>query len=118
MVYTKDEVIEGFELTFDPGDKLNASLYLGVRPDGLTPARIDDAITALRENQLWSDEHPRVVRDDQKQAYKDQLDFVEAFSYDDGSILIARFDHPQYPSDTGRWRALMMFFNSTYSRDR
>lgn len=102
--YDKERVIDGHRLTFDPGDAANGSLYLCHAP-GAAPETVMGRVAALRAAGLWSDAEPKHVAEDQRQAYKDQLELVAARRYETaaGPLLIARFDHPRYPSDADRW---------------
>jgi hypothetical protein len=90
-------------MTFDPGDKDNSSLYLCTPiQGGISP---DIMIAKLREEGLWSASDPKQVRDDQKGAYKTQLQFTEAREYliDGQPIVLLRCDHPKFPSVSARW---------------
>lgn len=110
---TKESIIDEHVLAFDPGDKRNGSLYLGSPAAG--GFDVAAAIDALRGAGLWSAGASKTVADDQKQAYKDQLQFVEAVVYDAG-FLLARFDHPKFPSDAARWREWLAFFDARHAR--
>lgn len=112
-------IVDSYDLTFDPGDKLNGSLYLcSVR--GAGAAGVAAPLAALREAGLWSGDAHKTVPDEQRQAYKDGLQFVEACSYylDDGHFVIARFDHPKYPSDAGRFSAWAACLEANHARVR
>ncbi len=111
-MFTKNEIIEQYSLTFDPGDKRNGSLYIGYKREGDFDLTL--LIAALRAENIWSADAFKQVADEHRAAYKEQLDFVEAFSYkiDGATLLIARFDHPQYPSDEERWQAWVQFFDA------
>jgi hypothetical protein len=94
-------------LTYDPGDKTNGSLYL-CDPSGGTQAQaVEQGIVLLRRQSLWSATAPKQVRDDQRQAYADQLVFVEAMEVAVGGacLVIARCDHPKFPSSAERFAA-------------
>ena len=112
-------IVDDYDLAFDPGDKLNGSLYL-CTPRGSTATRPDGAIAALRAAGLWSDTPPKSVPDEQRQAYKDGLIFVAAIAYRAGAehLVIARFDHPKFPSDSKRWEAWVDFFDARQERAR
>jgi hypothetical protein len=114
---TNANVIDNHELTFDPGDPLNGSLYLCQGQDH-TSTGLDSVIAALRAAQLWSDDEPKRVPDEQRAAYKEQLQFVEAVTYSlpDGTLLIARFDHAKFPSDQSRWDSWKDAFDASYAR--
>jgi len=99
------DIIDHHDLAFDPGDPLNGSLYI-CRPLGEPRARHCDSLIAdLRAAGLWSTTEVKEVPDEHRDAYKQQLSFVEHIRYEiDGSeISIARFDHAKYPSDAKRW---------------
>ena len=114
----QDDFIDGHNLTFDPGDKLNGSLYLAEPFNTQSGICREEIISAMRSAQLWSDADPKQVPDGQRQAYKDQLELVDAIRYqtDQGQFSIARFDHPKFPSDDGRWSDWQRFFDARYTR--
>lgn len=112
---TIDEIIDHHVLTFDPGDKRNGSLYIGTPPGAGGNFDVAATLTAMRKAGLWSDSQPKTVPDEQRQAYKDQLKLVDAVEYDTG-FLVARFDHPKFPSDAARWEAWLAFFDERHSR--
>ena len=115
---TKESIIDKHELTFDPGDPQNGSLYLGEPRD--TASGLDRAalIAKLRAAGLWSDQPAKQVPDAHRQAYKDQLQFLEATCYRTahGHFLIARFDHSKFPSSATRWQAWQTFLDREYGR--
>jgi hypothetical protein len=90
-------------LTFDAGDPANGSLYLCSAP-GTAP---DAAVARLRGAGLWSSQPAKQVKDEQKPAYAAQMTFVEAAeaTLADGRIVLARFDHPKFPSSAERFAA-------------
>jgi len=96
-------LVDHTTMTFDPGDKVNGSLYL------CTPAQSSMSpgpmIAKFREAGLWSDSDPKQVRDGQKDAYKAQLKLVEAREYliDGQPIVLLRCDHQKFPSNPARW---------------
>lgn len=110
-------IVDGYDLAFDAGDARNGSLYLGTpRGGGASPA---PWIEALRAAGLWSSEAPKQVADAQRPAYKEGLAFREAVAYrlDDGAhLLLARFDHPKFPSDAERWRAWLALLDARLRR--
>lgn len=112
-------IVDGYDLCFDPGDPLNGSLYVcTVRGSG--DALAGRLVAALRAAGLWSDEPVKTVPDEQRAAYRDGLEFVEARAYADADthFLVARFDHPKFPSDAGRWAAWTACLESTHERIR
>lgn len=115
---SKAHVIDDHHLTFDSGDKRNGSLYIGTPLTGPAPLDLQVLLAALREAGLWSEVEPKQVADNQRQAYKDQLQLVDAKRYQtaQGSFMISRFDHPKFPSDEGRWIEWENFFDSRYKR--
>ncbi len=68
----QDDFIDGHNLTFDPGDKRNGSLYLAEPFNTQSGICREEIISAMRNAQLWSDADPKQVPDGQRQAYKDQ----------------------------------------------
>lgn len=107
-------LLDDYDLSFDPADKLNGSLYVCVPRGSAAPEAV---ITHLRTAGLWSTE-TRQVGDDQRQAYKDGLEFVAAiaFNSDPQPFVLARFDHPKFPSDAGRFDAWLDCLDSTHER--
>jgi len=115
--YSTASLVDDYDLTFDGGDKLNGSLYL-CTPRGT--AAPDNVIGGLRAGGLWSNQAWKQVGDEQRQAYKDGLVFVAAIAYRtaSGQLVIARFDHPRFPSDSRRWEAWVDHFDARYERVR
>ena len=114
---SKDALLDKYDLSFDVGDSLNGSLYL-CQLHG--PAGIDllPLCTKLCSAGLWSGQNPKRVEDGQRGAYRRELEFLEAiaFSIEGNNVVIARFDHPKYPSDATRWLAWVKFFDGNYAR--
>ena len=107
-------LIDNYDLHFDPGDKRNGSLYLcAARDDG----HIAAPLAMLRDQGLWSSQE-KTVADDQRQAYKDGLEFVAAVAYRDGAqhFVLGRFDHPKFPSDGERWTQWLECMDKAYER--
>lgn len=117
-VFDKESIIDGYTLSFDPGDKLNGSLYLGT--SRAQESAVDHAgiIASLREAGLWSDTDPRQIADEQREAYKAGLEFVAAirFATDEGEFIVTRFDNPQYPSSEPRWLAWLECLDGHFGR--
>ena len=109
---TKENIIDDYTLTFDPGDKLNGSLYIG--SDAQDDVQLLQLIAGMRQENIWSTVEFKQVPDEHRPAYKEQLDFVEAIQYETG-LFIARFDHPKYPSDAERWQAWKQFFAAQFA---
>ena len=111
-------LIDTHTLVFDPADKANGSLYLAIPSS--TPGTLDlpASLRALRSAGLWSAEPEKTVPDAHKPAYKEQMLFVEAVSYQcaGGVFTIARFDHPKFPSDAARWDAWKTHFDQHHPR--
>ena len=110
-------IVDHYDLRFDPADKANGSLYLCTPRGAPAPAA---ALAALRAAGLWSSEPEKSVPDEQRQAYKDGLEFVAAAAYraGDDHILLARFDHPKFPSDAARFAAWQALFDADHARLR
>lgn len=117
--FNSASVVDHYDLTFDGGDKRNGSLYLGT-PRGSSVTRPDEWVALLRAGGWWSDTPTKAVADEQRQAYKDGLIFVAAIAYRAGTehIVLARFDHPKFPSDTARWQAWIDCFDARHERCR
>ncbi len=115
---SKDSLIDGFQMSFDPGDPRNGSLYLCEPLDRVAPFDHGAEIARLRAAGLWSQTAEKQVPDSQRDAYKAQLELVEITRYagPGGHFAIARFDHPKFPSETSRWEAWQAFFDSRYAR--
>jgi len=113
--FSSATIVDNYDLSFDSGDPKNGSLYLGVLRGSATPGA---AMAALRSAALWSDAAPKQVADDQREAYKSGLQFVAAVAYEGpgGELLLARFDHPKFPSDGERWAAWLKVFDASHAR--
>lgn len=92
-------------ISFDPGDKLNGSLYLCDPTGGEHGQVVAKVIAHLRGKSFWSGQDPKQVRDDQRQAYEEQLLFVEAVEFVAGGVTLvaARCNHPKFPSSAERF---------------
>ena len=116
--HSNESIIDGHELSFDASDPRNGSLYLceplGKNGSILTSSLLD----ALRDAGIWSTDAPKSVPEDHRSTYKEQLVLVETAAYRqaDTAFLIARFDHPKYPSDGERWDAWTAFFDSRFEQ--
>lgn len=115
LLDTASSIVDNYDLRFDAGDPANGSLYLCSRRHAQAPV---SELAQLRAAGLWSAETEKCVTDDQRQAYKDGLVFVAAAAYRTGAdpIVLARFDHPKYPSDATRWAAWLAHFDAAYER--
>lgn len=100
-------IFRSTEITYDTGDKANGSLYLCDPTGGQQKQIVEKVIGNLRGKSLWSAEQPKQVRDDQRKAYEEQLSFIEAmeFAVDGGTLVIARCNHPKFPSRAERFSA-------------
>ena len=78
--YSNAVIVDNYDLAFDPGDKLNGSLYFCTLR-GTTANHAENWIAPLRAGALWSDTPHKTVPDEQRQAYKDGLIFVAAIAY-------------------------------------
>ncbi len=113
---TKEDIIDRCELTFDPGDPENGSLYLCQNLDQADPDTRDRLVAELRADGMWSDAAPKQVPDEHRAAYREQLEFVAATRYDVAgqAITLARFDHPKFPSSAARFAAWNAAFENRY----
>lgn len=113
--YSSASIVDHHDLRFDAADPLNGSLYLCTARGGKPP---ENCLSALRAAGLWSAESEKSVADDQREAYKAGLKFVDAVGYStaDGDIVLARFDHPKYPSSSERWDAWLALFDRDHAR--
>ena len=105
-------------LTFDPADKNNGSLYLGVDPSIEPGTDVNLIIEILRNSDLWSDEASKEVPDDHRKAYEEQLELIDVVTFRDADspFLAARFDHQKYPSSQERWQAWLDILSKKYRR--
>lgn len=115
---TKERIIDHHVLTFDPTDKRNGSLYIGEPLDGDSGLHLATVLDDLRAAGLWSKEPEKQVPDAHRATYREQLILVEAVTYRSagGNFLIARFDHPKFPSDAARWAQWVAYFDARYTR--
>lgn len=100
-------IFRTMQITFDPGDKANGSLYLCDPTGGKQSHAIKQAIVVLRQQALWSAQEHKQVRDDQRQSYEAQLVFIEAVEIvvAGALLLISRCNHPKFPSSAERFSA-------------
>lgn len=98
-------IVHRYELYFDPADSLNASLYL-CSVIGAGDTAVQAAIDKLRHAGLWSAQPAKQVADTQRSAYAEQMRFVACveLQIDEGVLLMARYTHPKFASDEGRWQ--------------
>ncbi|MGD9602241.1 MAG: hypothetical protein AB7O21_09930 [Gammaproteobacteria bacterium] len=115
---SKEAIIDRHVLTFDPGDKRNGSLYIGEPLESDSGLHLGTVLGELRAAGLWSPEPEKQVPDAHRAAYREQLSLVAAQTYrsDGGGFLIARFDHPKFPSDASRWDEWLAWFDARYTR--
>jgi hypothetical protein len=98
------EIVYQHDLYFDSADTRNGSLYLCV-PPGTPAIDVEDSIARLRAAGLWSNEPHKMVPENHKKNYAEQMRFVACAQFDNGGrpLLAARYDHPKFPSDAARW---------------
>ena len=115
---TNADIIDNHELCFDPGDPLNGSLYLCRELNQSRGTHCDAIIEQLRVSSLWSSETIKEVPDEHRDAYKQQLEFVELVAYkvDRSTVSIVRFDHEKFRSDPTRWAQWKNCLDSWLSR--
>ena len=114
----KAEIINNHQLTFDPADKANGSLYLCVDPTIEPGTDVSLIIDRMRAAEIWSEEAPKEVPDDHRQAYEEQLTLVEVVSFRDADspFKAARFDHEKFPSSDKRWKQWLDVLSEHYGR--
>lgn len=98
-------IVHRYELFFDAGDSLNASLYLctGI---GASDDAVNAAIDRLRQAGLWSAQPAKQVADAQRSAYAEQMQFIACVELQvaEGVLLAARYTHPRFASSDDRWQ--------------
>jgi hypothetical protein len=97
-------------MTFDAGDRDNASLYVFTLEESASAKSLMTVIDTLRLAKLWSSEPPKTVTDQQRPVYEAQLAFKELHAFPDLLAVVARFDHPRFPSSPTRfqqWKAAL-----------
>ena len=114
----KSTIIDRYRLSFDGGDPLNGSLYIGDDLAQQPGVNVELLIDELRAAGLWSDDAAKFVPDEHREAYKAQLALQEVVEYRDADaqFFIVRFDHEKYPSSDERWRAWVTHFDSRFRR--
>lgn len=98
-------IVNEYDLFFDAADPLNRSLYL-CKPASASDAVVTAAIERLRAAGLWSAQPAKQVADAQKAAYAEQMRFIACLEVqtEAGALLLARYTHPRFASDDGRWQ--------------
>jgi len=99
-------LVDGFELCFDPVEPRNGSLYVVLPRDGGHETVAAVTIERLRAAALWSGAAPKWVTEPQRPAYRAQLALLEAARCRQNGVelLLARCEHPKFPSDGTRWQ--------------
>jgi hypothetical protein len=118
---SKESIIDQHNLTFDAGDKANGSLYIAEPLDQSSPSKsLSAIIEKMQSVGLWSSEAVKVVPDEHRSAYKEQLELLEYVTYRDaqnGVFMITRFEHPKFPSSDERWSQWQTFLDEQYKRE-
>lgn len=111
------DIVYNHDLYFDPADSRNGSLYLCVAP-GTSNAEIEAIIELLRRSALWSPQAYKSVPAEHKKNYAEQMQFVACAQFSLGStqFLVARFNHPKFPSDAERWSAWLSLLSAAQSK--
>jgi len=101
-----DQLFNHHRVYFDDGDRQNASLYLCVSSSEAGAGVVESIVTLMRNQGLWSATGMAEVREDQRQAYIEQLQLLDHREYATpwGSLVVARCEHPKYPSSADRWQ--------------
>ena len=99
------ELIAQNRLWFDSGDPANGSLYICIADCDVAYDLALNVVAVLRQGGGWSDAAPAEVKAEQKALYAEQLEFVSALNLTlEGSpFVIARYDHPKFPSSAARF---------------
>lgn len=107
------QLVDHNELFFDAGDKANGSLYLCVARGENAPQTL---INELHAAGLWSGDAAKQVAEDQRDAYKAGLELVavNAFQIGTQGVILARCDHPKFPSDAARYAAWLSHCETTH----
>jgi hypothetical protein len=115
MKYNTHTLVDSFDLKFDSADPKNGSLYIACN-NSLADILIGD----LRTRALWLEGGASVIKEDQKDAYKAGLIFVAAEDYMSGdeTLVLARFNHPKYPSDSSRWAEWIATADQLFGRTK
>ena len=81
---------------------LTAAMYGRIADAGVTAAQVLPLAAGL-----WSADPAKQVKDEQREAYATQMQFVEAVEVHVGgkTIVLARYDHPKFPSSAERFAA-------------
>ncbi len=111
-------IFDLYNVSFDPGDRTNGSLYICDpldRPSGIV---LDEVVTKMRDARIWSDHDASHVPEKYKEQYKRELVLKEVVTYktQNGDFLVARYNHPKYPSHDSRWANWLHHFDSQYKR--
>jgi hypothetical protein len=110
------EIIYKHDSYFDKGDQNNASLYLGFSSQNSQPL-LEDIVSLFRSNELWSAEAPAMIANEQKAAYAEQLDFVEALrckTVDGNEFIASCFNHEKFPYNVDRWEQWKNLISENY----
>lgn len=115
MTLSGKDYINNFILYFDGGDMTNASLYLCIG-NNLSVGHAHSIIHSMRAVGLWSDEPAKIVSDEQKPMYAEQMNFVEAIeaSLDGNSFHVAAYDHDKFKYTPSRWQQWKTHFADRY----
>jgi hypothetical protein len=107
MEKTGKTLLMNYSVMFDGGDVSNGSLYLCLESRETAAELFASAIARLRRRGLWSEEPSSQVKDSQREAYCEQLQFIasKTVQVDGCPLVLARFDHPKYPSNAERFDA-------------
>ena len=98
-----DRLFLDYQVWFDPARQENTSLYL-FGPQGSEEA-MEYLRTALIDANLWELDRKKLIREDQRQAYTDQLSVVEVIGLGAAGLFAGRFNHPKFQSSATQWEA-------------
>lgn len=116
MALTGTDYINHFNMHFDGGDMINASLYL-CTDSSISDAEIETVIQAMREAGLWSADPAKTVADEHKPMYAEQMQFIGAVaaSLHGKTFHAAAYDHEKFKYTPSRWQEWQSFLAANFA---